>query len=102
VGRSYHIRTYFSSICKSPVHVGLFRVSDEFIQIIAQGSLFANTPVNLFGVVPYKIFHERQVEFFWLIHIVGMIIGKLLLDSAIKPFKVPIGLWMTWIVEVMD
>ena len=71
------------------MHIELFRVSDELIQIIAQGSLFANTLVRFFGVVPQKVFHEGLVEIIRLVQCTSMIIGKLLLDSPVEPLKVP-------------
>ena len=48
----YSVSADLSRICKGPVHIGLLRVSDEIIHIVAQRGRFSNGSVRLFGVIP--------------------------------------------------
>jgi hypothetical protein len=60
-----------SSECKGPIHIGLFGVSDEIIQIIAQWCYFANTPMRFFGVIPDGIVHQQAVQITRFINVVA-------------------------------
>ena len=52
VPKFYDTQDGKASICKGPVHIGLLRVSDEIIHIVAQRGRFSNRPVRLFSVIP--------------------------------------------------
>jgi len=88
--------------CKGPACIGLFRVSDEFIQIIAQRRQLANPPVRLLGIIPQEITHEMKIKNRRLVYFINMPISKLILDGSVKTFQVSIRLRMTGIIKVMN